>query len=161
MCLGVISLNSHFFFLFGGGSYFLGFLNLDVSFFPRLGKFSAIISLNSTCSPFDILLGPLCMPSHFSHVWLFVILWTIDPQVPFSMGFSGQEYWSRLLFPSPGDLPDPRIEPAVGRFFTTSVTWDIYNAYSLLVSRKSLMLFSLFNSFFWLIWVDEFHFTVF
>ena len=28
-----------------------------------------------------------------------------------SMGFSRQEYWSRLPFPSPGDLPDPRIEP--------------------------------------------------
>ena len=27
------------------------------------------------------------------------------------MGFSGQEYWSRLPFPSPGDLPDPGIEP--------------------------------------------------
>ena len=53
MCLGVISLNSHFFFLFGGGSYFLGFLNLDVPFSPRLGKFSAIISLNSICSPFS------------------------------------------------------------------------------------------------------------
>ena len=32
-------------------------------------------------------------------------------QVPPSMGFSRQEYWNGLLFPSPGDLPDPRIEP--------------------------------------------------
>ena len=37
--------------------------------------------------------------------------WTLAPQVPLSMGFSRQEYWSRLPFPSPGDLPDPGIEP--------------------------------------------------
>jgi len=33
------------------------------------------------------------------------------PQAPPSMGFSRQEYWSGLSFPSPGDLPDPGIEP--------------------------------------------------
>ena len=33
------------------------------------------------------------------------------PQVPLSMGFSRKKYWSGLPFPSPGDLPDPRIEP--------------------------------------------------
>ena len=32
-------------------------------------------------------------------------------QVPLSMGFSRQEYWSGLPFPSPGDLPDPGVEP--------------------------------------------------
>ena len=37
--------------------------------------------------------------------------WTIARQAPLSMGFSRQEYWSDLLFPSPGDLPDPGIEP--------------------------------------------------
>ena len=37
--------------------------------------------------------------------------WTIAHQAPPSMGFSRQEYWSGLPFPSPGDLPDPRIEP--------------------------------------------------
>jgi len=37
--------------------------------------------------------------------------WTVAYQVPPSMGFSGQEYWSGLPFPSPGDLPHPRIEP--------------------------------------------------
>ena len=38
-------------------------------------------------------------------------LWTIALQVPLSMDFSRQEYWNGLLFPSPGDLPNPRIEP--------------------------------------------------
>ena len=42
---------------------------------------------------------------------LFVILWTVAHQAPLSMGFSRQEYWSGLPFPSPGDLPDPGIEP--------------------------------------------------
>ena len=46
-----------------------------------------------------------------SHVRLFATLWTVAQQAPLSMGFSRQEYWSGLLFPSPGDLPDPGIEP--------------------------------------------------
>jgi len=37
--------------------------------------------------------------------------WTAAYQAPLSMGFSRQEYWSGLPFPSPGDLSDPRIEP--------------------------------------------------
>ena len=37
--------------------------------------------------------------------------WTIAHQAPLSMGFSRQEYWSGLPIPSPGNLPDPGIEP--------------------------------------------------
>ena len=47
----------------------------------------------------------------FSHVRLFAIPWTVAYQAPSSMEFSRQEYWSGLLFPSPGDLPDPGIKP--------------------------------------------------
>ena len=36
--------------------------------------------------------------------------WTVVYQAPLSMGFSREEYWSGLSFPSPGDLPDPGIE---------------------------------------------------
>ena len=39
-------------------------------------------------------------------------LWTVARRAPLSMGFSGQEYWSGLPFPSPGDTTDPGIEPA-------------------------------------------------
>ena len=50
-------------------------------------------------------------------------LWTVACQAPLSMGFSRQEYWSELPFPSPGDLPDPGIKPVspalTGGFFTT------------------------------------------
>ena len=59
-----------------------------------------------------------------SCVRLFASLWTAARQAPLSMGFSRQEYWSGLLFPSPGDLANPGIEPAspawAGRFFTTA-----------------------------------------
>ena len=47
----------------------------------------------------------------FSRVRLFATPWTVAHQAPPSMGFSRQEYWSGLLFPSLGDLPDPEIEP--------------------------------------------------
>ena len=46
-----------------------------------------------------------------SCVWLCVTPWTVVRQASLSMGFSRQEYWSRLPFPPPGDLPDPGIEP--------------------------------------------------
>ena len=47
----------------------------------------------------------------FSHLHLFVTLWTVACQAPLSMGFSRQESWSESPFPSSGDLPDPGIEP--------------------------------------------------
>ena len=46
-----------------------------------------------------------------SCVQLFATLWTVAHQASQSMGFSRQEYWSGLPFPSPGDIPDPGIEP--------------------------------------------------
>ena len=59
--------------------------------------------------------------------------WTVAHQAPLSMGFSRQEYWSGLPFPSPGDLLDLGIEfksltsPALtGGFFTTRATWEAH-----------------------------------
>ena len=46
-----------------------------------------------------------------SRVLLFETPWTAASQTPLSMGFSRQEYWSGVPFPSPGDLPDSGIEP--------------------------------------------------
>ena len=51
------------------------------------------------------------MLSRFSRVQLHAALWTVALQAPLSMGFSRQEYWCGLPFPSPGDLPNPEIEP--------------------------------------------------
>ena len=46
-----------------------------------------------------------------SRIQLFATPWTVAHQAPASMEFSRQEYWSGLSFPSPGDLPDPGMEP--------------------------------------------------
>ena len=46
-----------------------------------------------------------------SRVQLFGTPWAVACQAPLSMGFSRQEYWSGLPFPSPRDLPDPWIKP--------------------------------------------------
>ena len=58
-----------------------------------------------------------------SRVQLFATAGTTACQAPLSIGFPRQEYWSRLPFPSPEDLPDPGTEPTslalAGRFFTT------------------------------------------
>ena len=57
-----------------------------------------------------------------SHVQLFATPWIVACQAPPPMGFSRQEYWSGLPFPSPGDHPNPGIKPqvfcTVGRLFT-------------------------------------------
>ena len=50
----------------------------------------------------------MCM---LSHVPFFATLWTAAHQALLSKGFPRQEYWSKLSFPLPGDLPDPGIEP--------------------------------------------------
>ena len=51
------------------------------------------------------------MLSRFSHVQLFVTLWTVACQNPLSMGFFRQEYWRGFPCPPPGDVPNPGIEP--------------------------------------------------
>ena len=50
-------------------------------------------------------------PSRFSRVWLSMTPWTVACLAPLSMGFSRQEYWSGLPFPSPEALPDPGSNP--------------------------------------------------
>ena len=66
-----------------------------------------------------------------SHVRLFATRGTIAGQAPLLLGFSRQEYWGGLPFPSLGDLPNPEIKslcPAspvlAGRFFTASASWE-------------------------------------
>ena len=59
------------------------------------------------------------------------IPWTVSCQAPLSMGFYRQKYWNGLAFPSPGDLPNPGVEPMSlmspaleGGFFTSSTTYS-------------------------------------
>ena len=57
-----------------------------------------------------------------SCVRLFAIPWAVAYQAPPSMGHTRQEYWSGLPFPSPGDLPDPGIEPGSPAFQADALT---------------------------------------
>ena len=59
-----------------------------------------------------------------SHVQLFVTPWYVACQAPPSLGFSRQEYWTGLPFPSPRDLPNPRIEPRSPALQTNSLLSD-------------------------------------
>ena len=79
----------------------------------------------------SFLLIYVCILSRYSHVLLFVTLWTVARQTALSMGFPGQEYWSVLPCPPPGVLPDPGIKAAsfmspalAGGFFTIRATWE-------------------------------------
>ena len=106
------------------------------------------------------------MLSCFSCIRLVVTLWTVARQAPLSMGFSRPEYWSGLLFSSPGDLHYPWTEltslmsPALaGVFFTTGATWEAIWVQILAplhmdgeTLRKFLFFFNsfyLFNEFIW------------
>ena len=69
--------------------------------------------------------------SRFSRIWLFATLWAVAHQAPLFMGFSRQEYWSRVSCPPPGDLLHSGMEsvslksPALaGGFSTTSASWE-------------------------------------
>ena len=63
-----------------------------------------------------------CMLTRFHRIWLLPTPWAVARQAPLSMGISKQEDRSGLPFPSPGDLPDPKIKPVcpaqAGIFFT-------------------------------------------
>ena len=68
----------------------------------------------------------MCLLSCFNYVQLFVTLWPVACQALLSMEFSRQEHWSRLPFSTPGNFPNPGIEPTspvspalAGEFFTT------------------------------------------
>ena len=50
--------------------------------------------------------------------------WTVAHRAPPSMGFSRQEYWSGSPFPSPGDLPDPGIEPGFPTLEADALTFE-------------------------------------
>ena len=63
-----------------------------------------------------------------SRVWLLATPWTVVHQAPLSMGFSRQEYWNGLPWPSPGDLTQPGIKPTsltrAGGFCYQWVIWE-------------------------------------
>ena len=100
----------------------LGKIDEALKYFDKTAFF-VIVLWNNMCA---------CMLSCCSHFRLCATLWTKTCQVPLSMGFFRQEYWSGLPCPPPGNLPDPQIKlvslkyPAMaGGFFPTSATWEV------------------------------------
>ena len=80
-----------------------------------------------------------CMLSCFSCLCLFSTPWTVAHQVPLSMGFFRQEYWSGVPFPPPGDLPGPKIKPRslmspalADRFF--AIVYNIFVGIKIIVA---------------------------
>ena len=108
------------------------------------------VQLYLFCSP-ALVLVHACVFSHVRCVWFFEMLWTVAHQAPLFMGFSGEEYRSRVPCPPSADVPDPGIKPTslmcpalAGRFFATSTTWEALgsNAVLYLVTQSCLTLWS-------------------
>ena len=85
----------------------------------------------------------MCVLSHFSRIQLFVIPLAVAHQASLSMGFSRQERWSGLPFPTPGYLPNPRTEPTflkspalAGGFFTTSSTCSVSKLFNTVLNNQ-------------------------
>ena len=125
------------------GSTGVGFLKMALSLAFRLPASHCAFSgpvlgglereLSSLLTRTLILQDQCMCVSYFSRVQFFATPWTVVYQAPLFMGFSRQEYWGGLPFPSPGDLPDQDIKhpstvsPALASgFFTSSVTWEAH-----------------------------------
>ena len=104
--------------LYGYTKYYINHIKLDASFGQLL---FAIIIMSLKCAPISHLDQFLILTTKLLH-WKNVcsvtsvksvsaIPWTVARQAPLSLGFSRQEYWSGLPYPSPGDLPNPGIKP--------------------------------------------------
>ena len=73
---------------------------------------------------------------HARHVCLFATPWAVACEAPLSTGLSRREYWSELLFPPPGDLPDPEVEPV----FPMGPHWQVHSlplSHNLPISRSA------------------------
>ena len=91
-------------------------------------QYLAALRISLPGLPTNLLNALCCVLSHSFGSESFVTPWIVAHQAPLPMGFSRQEYWSGLPAPSPGDLPDPEIEPMslmspalAGGFFTTEL----------------------------------------
>ena len=78
-------------------------------FYPHSSQFYIFVSILTLPSLISLL--SKAKGKSLSHVQIFVTPWTVAYQAPLSMGFSRQEYWSGVPFPSSRDLPNPGIKP--------------------------------------------------
>ena len=95
---------------------------------PACFSFSFSVPPPSSNLSFSIIFLSTTQLQSLGCVWLFATPWTVARQAPLSMGFFRQEYWHGLPFLSPGNLPDPGVEPASSvspalahGFFTTEL----------------------------------------
>ena len=75
-----------------------------------------------------------------SRVQLLATPWSVARQAPLSMGSSGQEHWSGLPFPSPGDLPNPGIEPWSPALQADSLPSELPGKSTYTTTRKTIVL---------------------
>ena len=104
-------------------NYFAGYKVFAWQFSPSFGTSNNVISWSQGIHSFcfftlwphheacGILVPSAWVLSRFSCVWLCATLWAVAHQAPLSAGFSRQEYWSGMPYPSPGNLPKPVIKP--------------------------------------------------
>ena len=71
--------------------------------------------------------------------------WTVAHQAPLSMGFSRQEYWSGLPFHSPGDLPDPEIEPGSSALQADSLPTELQGKQAPIRILTTIVIFKSWN----------------
>ena len=103
----------------------------------------ASVCINGCDNPLWMMKEVVVVIQLLSRVWL-LQLHGLAPQAPLSMGFPRQEYCSGLPFPSPGDLPDPGIEPAspalAGGFFPTETPRTPGHLTQVLIRLEKLLL---------------------
>ena len=104
---------------------------MRVSYFPCLLNSSVHLLWWLFFASSLYILMHVCMLSCFSHIWLFVTLWTVAHQAPLSMGILQARILEWVVIPFSPDLPDPGIKPEspastalTGRFFTHWATWE-------------------------------------
>ena len=101
------------------------FFSFNICF---LFSFLALFFSRSFIISHTVLFGGLVAKSCLT----LMTLWTVACQALLSMGFSRQEYWSGLPFPSPGDLPDPGIEPGSSALQADSLPTELQGKPTLL-----------------------------
>ena len=137
-CTRLCSLLSHC----SPASVVLWFLNRPSSLLPPcLWRHSMYLLFEMLFQPHSIAHSFSLLLSRFSHVWLFVILWTVAHQAPLSTGFSRQEYWS--------GLPFRRVQLNISKRSSQILLPNLSHSKLILLFSTQHLIFSLFI-YFWL-----------
>ena len=108
--------------------------------FPLLHYSFTVLFLSCPFNISGTFLACAYMLGCFSHVWLFVTLWTVARQAPLSMGFSRQEHWSGLSCLPPGDLPGLETEAGSPSLLAILYHWATGETLPCMVWLQSLLI---------------------